>query len=436
MRFLLAVISGKLIHFFGKFIKRATNLPGLVALKICPYFFKKLKFKGKIIAVTGSNGKTTTSNMIAHILRSAGYSVANNSEGSNISSGIATTMLTCCGLGGHIKTDFLVLEVDERYTPLIFKDVKLDYFVITNLFRDQVARNGNPDIVYEKISAAVNPKVTLVLNGNDPIITRLSPNNKRVFYGAEKTALSYEASPFLTQDCKVCPLCMHTLSYEYYHYNHIGRYHCLHCGYETPKLDYAADNIDFTTGEFTINGERAGVSYKPLFHFINTTAAVGVCTEAGVPLKDAVAYAKTFHVSAERYNEMVCCGRKCVLLLTKQNASSLDMSISYLLEQPEEKKTALLYVNNVLYTGYRDISWLYDVTFSRLLNQVDHVICSGNRVYDVGVRLMLDGFEKDSLLLVDDLTKIKDAVAETEGTIYILAASSFGDEDGILEALK
>ena len=435
MRFLLAVLVGRLIRFAGRFSGRATNLPGQVALRICPDFLGRLRFDGKIIAVTGSNGKTTTTNIIAHTLRQAGYTVAINEEGSNLTAGVATTLLSRCTLGGRMPQDFVVLEVDERYSPLIFREMTPDIFVVTNLFRDQVVRNGNPDIVFEKIESAIAPSVLLVLNGDDPISQRLAPRNPRVYFGMERTDRSFDSSQFLTHDCKVCPKCFHRLGYRFYHYNHIGGFHCDFCGYQTPPLDFAADHVDFAAGRFQINGMPARVTYRTIFHFMNTTAAVAACVQAGLSLERAIAGAATFSVSRVRYDEMDLCGRKGVLMLTKQNSASLDQSISFALEQPEEK-IVVLYVNNVLYTENKDISWLYDVTFERLRGRVNSIVCSGNRACDIGVRLRLGGFAPEEYQVVEDLGRIKDAVGQTGGAVYILAASAFGDEDGILEALK
>ena len=120
MRFALAVILGRLVRFAGKFIGRSTTLPGRIALRLDHAFLKKMKFDGKVIAVTGSNGKTTTQNLVAHILRENGYTVINNTEGSNLAAGVATTLLEHCTLGGRVRSDFVVLEVDERFTPIVF----------------------------------------------------------------------------------------------------------------------------------------------------------------------------------------------------------------------------------------------------------------------------------------------------------------------------
>ena len=435
MRFALAVLLGRLVRFFGKFVDRATNLPGEIALKLCPDFLSRLKFDGKVIAVTGSNGKTTTTNMIAHILRRQGHTVAINTEGSNLTPGIATTLLCACRLNGHVPQDFVVLEVDERYTPIIFAGFAPDVFVVNNLFRDQVVRNGHPDIVYDKIASAIRPGMKLVVNGNDPGTQRLADQSEHVCFGMERTSRSSDRQIFLTDDCKVCPRCFHKMRYHFYHYNHIGDFYCEHCGFKTPKIDFLATDVDFEQGTFRINGQPASVTYKTTFHIINSTAAAAACVCAGLTLQQAIEGIATFQVSSVRYDEMQLCGRKAVLMLTKQNSASLDQSISYALEQPEEK-TVVLYVNNVLYTGFRDISWLYDVTFERLRGKVDKVVCSGDRAYDLAVRLREGGFADSELVVVDSLPNIKQQMQQTKGAIYILAASAFGNEDGILEALK
>ena len=127
--------------------------------------------------------------------------------------------------------------------------------------------------------------------------------------------------------------------------------------------------------------------------------------------------------------------RTNILMITKQNPVSLDQNIAYVLTK-ESPKTVALYVNNVIYTDDKDISWLYDVAFERLVGQVDWVVCSGSRAYDLAVRLELAGFDRDHMIIEDDNSKLREAMKRSEGTIWVLAASAFGDEDGILEVLR
>ena len=118
-----------------------------------------------------------------------------------------------------------------------------------------------------------------------------------------RTSRSTDTCLHLTHDAKVCPRCFGKMEYDFFHYNHIGSFHCPTCGYHTPTPDYLSDQVDFETGDFTINGLPAHVNYPTPFHFMNTTAAVAVCCTAGLPLEKAMAAADTFEVSRERYDE-------------------------------------------------------------------------------------------------------------------------------------
>lgn len=164
-------------------------------------------------------------------------------------------------------------------------------------------------------------------------------------------------------------------------------------------------------------------------------AAAVCCTASGISVEQFAAGCADFHVAKERLDDFKFDGRRTVLMMTKQNAASLDQSISYVLEQPGEKSIAL-YINNVIYMEYKDVSWLYDVAFERLKGKVEKILCTGNRALDAAVCLKTAGFDDNALLMETDMAKTKEAFRKTKGDIYILAASAFGNEGKILEELK
>lgn len=433
MKFQLALLVGKLLRFVGKYFGKATNLPGEWALKLCPDLMGRFRFQGKVIAVTGSNGKTTTANMLAYILADQGYKVANNAKGSNLTGGVATTLLTASSFSGVIDADFVVLEVDERFSRLIFKFFSPDYLLCTNLFRDQLTRNGNVDVIIEKLHEAIKPGVKLILNANDPISGSLAPDNPRVYYGMAKTDKSPLDCPNITHDAKVCPKCFGRMRYFYYHYNHIGAFTCLSCGYATPEAKYLADNVNFETGDFTINGAPVYADYRPPFNILNMTGAVAACCEMGLSLESACASISRFRVMQERYDEFRVGDRTAVMILSKnQNPVSFDQSISYVLDLPGEK-TVVALVNNINHTGHRDTTWLYDIGWERLRGKVDSVVCTGPRAWDLAVRLKLAGFRDDAVKVECDVQKVKPKVDETKGTICIL--TELYDAKSILEVI-
>ncbi len=434
MRFILALLCAKTLATIGKLTGKGTNLPGDIALKIDKHLLGKISFSGKIVAITGSNGKTSTTNMLTYILKEAGYQVVSNQKGSNLTGGVATTLLSKASLNGKVKADFVILEVDERFSRLIFKDFSPDYLLCTNLFRDQLTRNGNVDVIIDKLHEAIKPSVSLILNGNDPISANLAPNNKRVYYSLNKTALSSDVTTNITHDAKVCPLCLHRLDYHYYHYNHIGDYKCHNCGYQTPDAKYQAEIIDLDAGTFKVNGQLTKTNFKSIFNIMNTTAAIATACELGLAIKEVSEIVASFNIMEQRYNEFTINNRKAMMILSKnQNPVSYDQSIEYLINI-KEPKTVIIVVNNINHTYHKDTTWLYDIAFEKLVGHTDHVICCGERAYDLAVRLKLAGFNEQDLIIKRKPEEIKAILNDTKGMICFL--TELYDAKAVIDAVK
>ena len=327
-----------------------------------------------------------------------------------------------------------MLEVDERFSRLIFRDFSPDYLLCTNLFRDQLTRNGNVDVIIEKLHEAIKPSVTLILNGNDPISGDLAPQNERVYYGLSQTEQSSEKCLNITHDAKVCPRCFGRMTYTYYHYNHIGGFQCSKCGYANPQWAYAAENVDFVSGDFTVNGCRVHTDYKDVFNILNTTAAIAACTELGLPLEGCCQAASSFVALKQRYDEFQVGGRRAVMILSKnQNPVSFDQSITHVLER-EGEKTVVVFINNINHTGHKDTTWPYDICIELLLGKVDEIVGTGPRAYDLAVRLKLAGFPPEQIRIERDLSQLKAVVDRTRGDICIL--TELYDAKSILEVIS
>lgn len=420
MRYFLALVVCKLMYHVLRLFGRGSNLPGEYALKICPGLLGKLKPTGKIIAITGSNGKTTTAGMVTHILQSAGYSAVYNPEGSNMTGGVATTMLRSAGFSRKIKKDFIVLEVDERFSRLIFKDFQPDYMLVTNLFRDQVTRNNNVDFIFDILNNTLKPSVKLVLNALDPISGRLCANNDRVYYGAAEGSYTTSDSNTITHDAKVCPACKHRLGYDYFLYNHIGVFACQNCGYHSPEPKYVMSEADFITGGFLLNGLRVESGYASLYQYMNMTAAAAVCSEVGIPLEKAVDALNTLVINHTRYEQFEVGGRQGVMILSKnQNPVSFDLSLSQVLLM-EGEKTIVAYINNINHTYHKDTTWLWDISFERLADKGIHVVCAGPRGWDLAVRLQYAGFDMEKVHVATKIEDVGEAIEKTAGTLCVL----------------
>ena len=165
----LQIIVNKILTYICKlFKKNGTQFPGSISYNMNQHVLEKIKYPKYVIGVTGSSGKGTTTSFIYHILKDAGLDVVYNETGSNGIRGITTLVLNNCTIFGRFKHDVLLLELDEKHLHLAFGKNKMTHLVVTNITRDQPARNGSPDIVYDAIFNAIDESTTLILNADDP----------------------------------------------------------------------------------------------------------------------------------------------------------------------------------------------------------------------------------------------------------------------------
>ncbi|MBQ3141749.1 MAG: DUF1727 domain-containing protein [Clostridia bacterium] len=432
--FFLALIVGKILNWGMSLLGRGSAFPGRIALRLYPDLLKRIRINGTIIAVTGSNGKTTTTNMLVSVLRKLGKKVCTNSIGSNMTDGVATVLLRAATLGGTVNTDYLVLEVDERYSRLIFRDFKPNYLLVTNLFRDQITRNNNVDFIYSILDGIITPEIRLILNAMDPISVRLGGDNPRVYFGCAQNDYTTPVCLTHTNDCKVCPKCKRRLSYDYYLYNHIGMFRCEHCGFASPEMHHVMSRPDLEAGTFFINGFEVHTSDATVYNMMNMTAAFAACVTAGLPEAQVAAALNDARPPKTRFAKFKAGDREGVMILSKnQNPVSFDLSIGEVVRMKGEK-TVVAYINNINHTLQKDITWLWDIAFDRLVGNADNVICAGPRALDLAVVLRHAGYDMDRVVVQPELSGMKEAVARTRGTICVL--TELYDAKKIMSAIQ
>ena len=254
MKTAFIIMVSKLLYKIGKLLGKGSSMPGQIALKLDKNILQKVKLPKDIVVVTGSNGKTSTTEMICNILEKNGYEVGCNKEGSNQTEGVTTMILNCCNLKGKVKKDVLVIESDERYLRHTLKFFTPKYIVVTNLYRDQMTRNGHPELIYKIIKEGIDEKVTLILNTDDPLSSLYGyKKDNVVYFGMNETNLSTKENNSVYNDGKYCPNCKSIMQYDYYNYAHIGGYYCENCGHARKEPSYAVTNVDLQTGEITVN---------------------------------------------------------------------------------------------------------------------------------------------------------------------------------------
>ena len=223
-KFYTAMFLAKCANKSLKLLRRnASYFPGNLALKICPNFLEQIDKPPVIIGVTGTNGKTTVSNMINDVLEDNGYKVINNRYGSNMNTGIAASFVNNNTITGKNTKDIAVFEMDERSTIHIFKYITPTYLVCNNLSRDSLKRNAHTAFIAGIINNAIPKATTVITNGDDPICVNLASENKKIYFGIDRLDTDTEKCENIVQDMVLCPKCGTKLEYEYYRYHHVGK---------------------------------------------------------------------------------------------------------------------------------------------------------------------------------------------------------------------
>ena len=293
MKFLLALWFGKAINFLINIIDktRGSNFSGEKALLIDKQMVAH--FKGidpeKVLFITGTNGKSTSNNLINHILKTNGKTVVSNLEGANLLAGVATALLKSSNLFGRVKADYFIFETDERFLPIIHAQLPAKNLLVTNLQKDQVQRNGDPDFIYRKVAPVMKKEgMRLFLNNEEPRAKSFDQVTDNVItYGVEKHVDSFvkqEGFPTMA-----CPVCHHKIVFEHYNNDGVGPFHCTHCGNKSnPEADYTVRDVDFAGRKFTAEGVEFNMPYNIPYMLYNYAAAVAVAKEfAGIEPADA-----------------------------------------------------------------------------------------------------------------------------------------------------
>ena len=429
LRFYIALWAAKLSVPALRITKhQATNFPGELALKICPDFLRYVARPGRIIAVTGTNGKTTVCNLLCDLLEKQGLRVLNNRYGSNINSGIATSMISGVGIFNRAKYQAAVLEVDERSSKRIYPYIKPDLLLITNLFRDSIMRNAHPKYIADFLTDSIPPDTRLVLNADDLISANVAPGNPRVYFGIGPMATDVSECINLINDMQICPRCHSELKYEYLRYHHIGKAYCPDCGFKAPESDYYAHDVDFENMRLTLRDGDEEVEYPLLsdsiFNAYNVAAAVAVLRELGVSHADIKKAFDGTSLVASRYKAEDVGKIKLISHMAKEkNALACSRAFEYVAGQPGRKEILLL-MNCIGDEKHwlENISWLYDCDFEFLNDPgVDLLVVTGKRAADYKYRLLQAGVPEERIRLDHDPYAAADLLDYTPGDcLYIL----------------
>lgn len=416
LKFYISIFLARLIKLLIKIVGRSsgTSFIGMFTLKTNPDF---LNFCSKYIlhekiSVTGTNGKTTTAGLIAQILEANNKEVIHNAQGANMLTGIANVFAT--NVVPSKRYDNCVLESDEAYLSKLYDYMKLDYLVVTNLFRDQLDRYGELDTTAKKIQSAIdkNKDLVLLLNADDPLVANLGHDNKKLYYGfeniefAETHTISH--APAEMFNC----ICGKPLEYSKRFYAQQGHYYCS-CGYKRPKCNYQGNAKiynDYIEISVLHNGEETHYTFDSigLYNAYNALAAISMALEIGYKQEEIQNALNTYKAMFGRAEKTEFNGHKTIIQLIKNPAGASEV-----LKTVDLSSKILIAINDNFADG-RDVSWLWDAEFELLKDTEKTIVTSGIRANDMALRLKYAGVPSEKIKVVPDLFEAIEEVSSSE----------------------
>lgn len=424
MRLLLAIWACKLAIFASRMLgKKGSSMPGQLAFKICPDILTKLskQVKKEIIVVCGTNGKTTTNNLLASYIRTAGHSLVSNEYGANMLWGVCCAFAEKASVFGKVKAEYACLEVDEASCVKVFRYMKPTMVVVTNLFRDQLDRYGEIDMTVDFIRRALDmaPEAKLIVNGDDPLVAQFGEKTTRsCYYVAVDEDTGSGTSE--AKEGKFCSFCGTELFYEYHHYSQLGKFSCPSCGYKRHIPDFSATEVSLASGvNFTLayGDEITKVTsrFRGFYSVYNIALSYAAARLALNEKPDYEKVLSAYKPQVGRMEEFSVNGKTVVLNMAK-NPAGFNQALDAVL-QDEREKDLLLAVNDLPQDGM-DISWLWDVEFERLQKaNIRRLIVTGMRADELMLRMKYAGFAEDKQEKCSDIKKAAELLVSGEGAV-------------------
>lgn len=433
MRNTIASLAGKLAGAAARRTGRGggTASPGLIADLLSPRYLHDLlaAIPGGFALLSGTNGKTTSAAMLTDMLAAEDRNVFHNRSGSNLARGLLSELLPHTDWRGRLRAESGasgVFEVDEAALVPLLPAAKPRVLVLTNLFRDQLDRYGELDSIARRWRTAIgdsNGQFTLVANADDPAVVHAAGTHRgeTIFFGVDDPAAD---TPDEWADSILCPVCATTLTYEWVNYSHLGRYHCPECGFARPEARVVAGSVErhgleATSFRIEADGETLPIRLRlpgtyNVYNAVAAVAAAGALGVAGEAMQRALeGFAPAFGRAEEA--RIGDCTITLLLIKNPTGANAVIHSLAAL----EGEQDYLVLLNDQVADG-KDVSWIWDVVFSRLRPRM--MVVSGRRAPDMALRMKYAGLDPaEGIATVPDLSAALDrALARANGRLYVL----------------
>jgi UDP-N-acetylmuramyl tripeptide synthase len=383
-----------------------TTVPGKILSLVDPGAVDRLaaRLPAGTAIVSATNGKTTTAGMAAEILRPR-FRLAHNHSGANLLSGVASTLLAAG------DAELGLLEVDEAALPEVTRRVRPRAVLLANLFRDQLDRYGELELVAERWRAATDvlpEEAVVVANADDPQVGDL---RARIHYGLDDPSVARPALQHAA-DSKYCIRCGTPYVYAAVYVGHLGDYRCDNCGHARPRLDVVArgielhglDSVAFDL-ELPDGTRRVELALPGLYNVYNAVGAAALAHALGATTEEIVSGLGRFSAAFGRF-ERIAVGDKTLLMLLVKNPAGANEVVRTLVDGGAPR-LAVVALNDAIADG-RDVSWIWDVDFEPLLGGLETVVASGERAAELALRFKYGGLAEGAIEVEPNLERALD----------------------------
>ena len=431
LRAILAILLCKALRLVSRLLHRGgTAMPGRWALKLCPNLLELLARDVKSVAITGTNGKTTSARMIEQAFSEKGLNYFANRSGANLISGITTEFVMNATLTGKPLKEYAVIECDEAAARKVFSQLRPRVVVVTNLFRDQLDRYGEVTHTLENIRVAMQgaPEAVLCLNADCSLTASLADDlpNRVVYFGIDQGAAPSRPKPEIS-DATHCIRCKTEYEYDYISYGHLGGFRCPKCGYRRHKADFAVTDIteqraDGSTVVMDIQGTKriVNVNLPAMYNIYNAVGAVTAAVEMGLDADTAVKALADFQCGFGRMEQFKL-GKAGARMMLVKNPAGCNQVIEFL-ENIKEKFILVVCLNDRGADG-TDVSWIWDADFEGLTtlgSYLDRVIVSGDRAGDMRVRIKYAGIPDEHISMQRNYEELVIWIEKQELPVFIM----------------
>jgi len=414
----VARAAGSLLRVTGS---GGTSAPGKILLALAPDAIEQrsARLERGCAVISATNGKTTTSAIVAEIMRADGATLVHNRAGANMAGGIAATL-------NDQRGDFGLFEIDEFWLAGLVEQLNPRSVLLANLFRDQLDRYGELDRIVERWREVARSKAAgrVVLNADDPLIARLGDEaSEPIYFGIEDAAVgSASAQHASEQAC--CAVCGEQFVYGRYFVGHLGHYECRHGHFARPTPTVSASTIqlsglDGSSFTLTIGNDSfaAELAMPGLYNVYNAVAAAALAHSLGVSTEmiiDGIAAASPAFGRAE---SLQVAGRDCSIMLIKNPAGANEVLRTLATDQ--QGHDLLVVLNDQIADG-RDISWIWDADFEQLASSSGAIVCSGSRGTEMALRLKYAGVDAERVIVNASLDEALTAALSAGGERLVI----------------